>query len=101
MAISLKEGIRVTGLRPEILLAIQIADGVWAEQGSDLVVTSCTEGHHKRTSLHYSGAAIDLRIWHVDAQQAANELAERLGDEYDVVLESDHIHCEFQPKSGY
>lgn len=100
MATILKTGVRAAGLRPEILLAIQVAEGVWKSQGSDLVVTSLTEGRHSRTSLHYSGAACDFRIWSIDAEKARDELAKALGDDYDVVLESSHIHCEFQPKSG-
>jgi hypothetical protein len=97
----LKPGVRAAGIRPEIVLALQVAEGVWAAQGQALVVTSLTEGRHSRTSLHYAGAAADLRIWDLDAERARRELAEALGEDYDVVLERDHIHCEFQPKSGY
>jgi hypothetical protein len=99
--IQLKPGVRAAGVRPEIVLALRVAEGIWKTQGQDLVVTSLTEGNHSRTSLHYAGAAADLRIWNLDAEQARQELAEALGDDYDVVLETDHIHCEFQPKSGY
>jgi hypothetical protein len=99
--IRLKTGVRAAGIRPEIVLAIQIAEGIWQAQGCELVVTSLTEGHHSRTSLHYAGAAVDFRIWYLDAELARRELADALGDDYDVILEKDHIHCEFQPKSGY
>lgn len=100
MAVTLKRGVRVSGMRPEIALAIQIADGIWQRQDRDLVVTSITDGQHSRTSLHYAGAAADFRIWNLDAQKARDELQEALGVDYDVALEKDHIHCEFQPKSG-
>lgn len=100
MAVTLKQGVRVAGIRPEIALAIQVADGVWERQGSELVVTSITDGKHSPTSLHYSGAAADFRIWNIDAQRAKEDLKDALGGDYDVVLEKDHIHCEFQPKSG-
>lgn len=99
--IQLKRGVRAAGIRPEIVLALQVAEGIWQDQGKALVVTSLTEGRHSRTSLHYSGAAADLRIWDLDAERARRELADALGEDYDVVLEQDHIHCEFQPKSGY
>lgn len=101
MAITLKPGVRAAGIRPEIALALHVADGIWQAQGQDLVVTSLTEGLHSRTSLHYFGAAADFRIWNIDAERARRELADALGEDYDVVLEQDHIHCEFQPKSGY
>lgn len=100
MAVALKRSVRVAGMRPETVLAIQVAEGIWASQGADLVVTSITDGKHSKTSLHHSGAACDLRIWDIDAQKARDELQEALGVDYDVVLEEDHIHCEFQPKSG-
>lgn len=99
--IRLKPGVRAAGIRPEIVLAIQVAEGIWHAQGRELVVTSLTDGHHSRTSLHYAGAAADFRIWDIDAERASRELADALGEDYDVVFEGDHIHCEFQPKSGY
>lgn len=99
--IQLKAGVRTAGIRPEIVLALHVAEGIWQAQGRELVVTSLTDGRHSRTSLHYAGAAVDLRIWDLDAERARRELAEALGEDYDVVLEKDHIHCEFQPKSGY
>jgi len=97
----LKPGVRVSGIRAEMALAAYVAEGIWRDQGQELVITSITEGKHSRGSLHYQGAAMDLRIWNIDAHRAQRDLLDRLGEDYDVVLERDHIHCEFQPKTGY
>lgn len=65
----------------------------------DLVVTSICDGEHSRTSLHWSGCAADLRRWNIpDPNSFVDWLREALTDEFDVVLEDDHIHMEFQPK---
>ena len=99
-----KPGTNPAGLRPELLIALMIADTVWSEKGKELVVTSLNDSKHSRGSLHFSGAAADLRTRYFSDEQkqsAASELKDRLGfnPDYDVVVESDHIHLEYQPKS--
>lgn len=108
-ALALKPGVRVQGMRPEMLVALMVAKAVYDEHGVDCVVTSVTDGRHSYQSLHYSGQALDLRT-HVfrdaeHARRARNRIAERLGQDYDVLLESvgtanEHIHIEYQPKRG-
>ena len=53
----------------------------------ELVITSGSEltTKHMRTSLHYSGQAVD-RDYGIPL------------DWFDVVAESDHLHLEYQPK---
>ncbi len=90
--LSLKPGVRITGMRPEILLAAA---------GHDLTITACVDGKHTTCSLHYAGAAIDLRTRDVPAGDVSKLIAQikaALGDDFDVLLEVDHIHIEFQPK---
>ena len=99
----LKKGVNSAGIRPELLLALVVADGVWQQVGQELVVTSLNDSRHSRTSLHYAGCAADLRThYFTDAQatEVAAALRESLGDspDYDIVFESDHIHIEWQPK---
>ena len=68
---------------------------------SEVVVTSVVDGVHSQGSLHYVGYAADLRIWAIEDNELdefARGLSEELGVEFDVVLETDHIHMEFQPK---
>ena len=94
----IKSGVRVHGLRPEALLIIIAAAEVWRSQGQALTITSVIDGRHKRKSFHYSGAAVDFRIWDIDAKRATTDLAAALGEDYVVILESDHIHAHYQPE---
>jgi hypothetical protein len=100
--ISVKPGASVRGLRPEMVLALVAADQVYGRQGvKDMVVTEGTGGKHGAGSLHYVGQAVDLRTSNVAAPFVgviAVDLRAALGAEYDVVVESDHMHVEFQPK---
>lgn len=98
----LKPGVRVAGLRPEILLALIAAERVFDEAHVDLVVTACVDGKHTAGSLHYVGQAVDVRTRDVTAADQSKLLArlrECLGPDYDVALEIDHLHVEFQPKT--
>jgi len=97
----LKPGVRVAGMRPEILFAIIAAERVCAEMGVDCVVTACVDGVHQAGSLHYCGLAVDLRSRNFrpgDADKAIARIKQCLGADYDVVLENDHLHLEYQPK---
>ena len=98
----LKPGVRVYGIRPELVLALQAAERVWMAYGSELVVTSVSDGKHSRGSKHYSGCAADLRIWNLTSVDgAAKELREARGEDFDVVVEGDHVHLEYDPKAPY
>ena len=103
--ISLKAGVKLQGsqggLQPQILLAIVVADQVYRDHGYNLIITSGSDGKHKVGSLHYQGQAVDLRTRHVPAERIpliAKVLHERLGSDFDVVVEKDHIHLEYDPK---
>lgn len=99
----IKTGVRVFGMRPEIVLALMIAKDVYTMHGqaAAFVVTSVMEGAHSRASIHYTGGAADLRRPVIKTAEIVADLKLKLGDDFDVVLESDHIHVEFQPKAPY
>ena len=68
----------------------------------EIVVTSLLDGVHSKNSLHYVGNAFDMRIWIYTQKQIAEidkRLKKELGKDYDVVLEKDHFHVEYDPKS--
>lgn len=99
--IKVKRGVKLAGLRGEILFAILVAAGVYDKRGVDLVVTSANDSKHGRGSLHYALLAVDLRTRTLpvaERPKVRDEIAGALGAEYDVVLEDDHLHIEFQPK---
>ena len=98
----LKKGVKTLGIKPELLFALQVADSVWDDYEEELWVTSLTEGKHGVGSLHPMGMAADLRTRYFTDQQkllVASELRNRLGEDYDIVVETTHIHIEYHPKS--
>lgn len=73
---------------------------VFRDHGYEAVVTSANDGVHSRQTLHDDGRAIDIRSRHIpseDQQLILSQLQSTLGDEWDVVLESDHFHLEYDP----
>ena len=87
-------------LPPVLNLAVVMAE-CFAVEGAQCIITSGTDGKHSANSLHYSGLALDFRTRHVSverAQKIAAAARERLGKDYDVVVEGDHIHAEFDKK---
>lgn len=100
MALAYKPGVDPAGALDPIRYAIAIAEQIYTRHGSALVVTSLTEGRHIAGSLHPSGLAVDLRTRDLPPgapRLAAAELAAALGGDYDVILEADHIHVEYDP----
>lgn len=96
----LKPGVKFDGVQPETLKAMAEADVIFKPYG-EVVVTSLLDGTHSPNSLHYSGYAFDLRTRHMAHDQiaaASKDLHERLGPDYDVVVEGDHLHVEYDPK---
>ncbi len=101
--ISLKAGVSLAGLVPQMNVALQVAHEIYAGHDADVVVTSGMDGRHSKTSLHYSGCALDLRTRNLDnpevqGPEIAAELKAALGIDYDVLFEGDHIHMEWQPR---
>ena len=96
----LKEGVIWTrNVHPAVWRAQLVLDSVTqATVGRRAVVTSAEDGRHSTTSLHYRGRALDLRTRDLTARQAreyAKALREALGAEWEVFLEHDHIHIEY------
>ena len=100
-SISIKPGVDISGIQPEMALALPIIATVYAEFGVECVITSSKDGKHGRNSLHYVGFALDFRtrdLSHDDQLKLQKILCERLQVQFDVVLEKDHLHVEFQPE---
>ena len=97
----IKPGVDISGIRQELVLGLQIAQPIFAKHDVDMVITSCMDGKHGRASLHFVGQAADLRSRNLkpsDWEIVADQLKTALGPQFDVVLEKDHFHLEFQPK---
>jgi len=95
------KGPKISGVRAEIAFIMPVIAKVFADINQECVITSVTDGAHSYGSLHYSGAAVDIRTRHLsEGQKRAvhSRIKSALNSEYDVVLEKTHIHIEFQPK---
>lgn len=94
--------IDLSGMTTQLLFGTVVANEVYKEHGFEMVITSVNDARHSLKSLHYSGNAIDLRtIVHdpaYDWDRVAKEIRQKLGEDYDVINESNHIHLEYQPR---
>ena len=64
-------------------------------------VTSGADGTHGENSLHYQNKALDFGIGFIpplEVNIAVINLKAAFGPDYDVILEGDHIHIEYDPK---
>lgn len=111
-----------TKFHPLLTCFLIESDEIYRKWGAELTITSGSEHttRHSKTSLHYSDpcCAADIRSWAVwdalnpeikieaKAQAAALQgYAANFCTKYkiptnwiEVILESDHIHIEYQPK---
>ncbi len=98
-----KRGVSLRGIKWQIFLACIVAESVYNRSGYELIITSGSEGIHK-FDTHADGWGVDWRTQFVppipvDVQKAiVKQIQDELGSEYDVILESDHIHCEYDPR---
>lgn len=107
--IRFKPGVMTGPLHPSIHHALNIISIVWELYfpAVNPVITSLRDGEHGSHSLHYGGPLGDIRVQGVDIRTrnltdkeqrvAIVQLRRYLGEAYDVVDESDHIHVEYDP----
>ena len=99
-----KEGVDQLVLTKEGMAIALAADEVHKEMldGKEVVITetNCVK-HRVERSAHYRGDAIDIRIWYTDAKKITISflatLRERLGPDYVLILEHNHIHAHWAP----
>lgn len=104
----LKAGASLENVSWRMFYAAIVWDGIAREYGTEGVITSAADGTHSAPNTkHYaennaSGLveAIDVRTWGIPKEEAAAKARKKLGPDYDVVIESTHIHIEYDPK-GY
>lgn len=98
----IKKGVSCEGIKLEALHAIIACHACYMDAGQSFTVTSICDGKHSKNSLHYSGLAIDIRTRDLDGItpiKMAELIQAKLGDDYDVVVETDHIHLEYDVKT--
>ena len=98
-----KPGVRLFGLQPEMLWAVDRCVDVWPDD-FDVTVTSARGDKHSRQSRHNTGHAVDLRTRDLNDEQIRSlvlRLKQVLGKQFDVIYEGNHIHIEFDPKDTH
>ena len=105
----LKSGVRVLGIKPEVLFIIHAADPIWQSYGlpSGVTVSGGVEGVHVRASEHYTGLALDLRVHDLPPGKGLEAfvfLGGALGVDFDLFHEkigtpAEHFHCHYNPKT--
>ena len=90
-------------VKRETCYAMDVADGLHKlVTNRDVEITSIVDGQHSAIhSAHYQGLAFDMRIWYLpDVMDYVGLLQQKLGSDYQVIFETNHIHVEFQPTRG-
>ena len=95
----LKEGALVGNMQVPILFALWVIEPILESFGQKLIITEIAGGKHSSNSKHYLGQAVDIRTWSLAAASNVHEcgiaLQKALGSEYFVLVETDHIHIQF------
>lgn len=95
----LKMGVDVSRLKRPIRRILNDVDRIYRNlTGREAVITSTYEGTHSPSSLHYANLAVDIRLPHTKVGEVLRAIKLAIGEDYDVVLEKDHIHIEYDPK---
>ncbi len=104
--INVKEGEKgadISNLTKDMTDTFDDISKAWAEEAPGItpVITSGSESDkHAPNSLHYKNNAVDLRTYDLTQAQiaaVASNLSTSLGNNYDVVIENNHIHMEYDP----
>lgn len=100
----LKPGVKLKDLSPQMALAALVVFSLYDKRGAECVITSANDSKHGTNSLHFRGGALDFRTKNYvgDKKWLRDEIADCLGEEFDVVLEdlgedNEHLHVEYDP----
>jgi hypothetical protein len=88
---------------PKVVILVAAAANAHRELDlpGDMWVTSLNDSVHMRGSKHYEDEAADLRTRDLTQAQVtawAKVIKRRLGRDYQVIDEGDHLHLEFDPQ---
>lgn len=98
--IKYKPTVSVKGIDGRLLAVIFEVNRILEKYQRELYITSICDGKHMTGSLHYKGLAFDFRYPTKDEttlRYIITELRASFDIFCDIVLESDHIHIEFDP----
>lgn len=95
-------GVDLSSLHPKMWDVIRWVSAL--ADPEEIVITSTWEGTHCNHSCHYRKQALDFRLlqsgkfqyWWSETKY--ERLRKLLGKDFDIVVESDHLHVEYDPK---
>ena len=98
--ILIKKDVKFTKFTPQFASFVNAVCRTWNFYASLVspVITSANDGKHMVGSLHYKDLAWDLRTNNLDSDRVAeiaHMLRVDLGSDWDIVVEKDHLHCEY------
>lgn len=91
-------GVDISDLHLSMWYVLRVLTEVWGDE--EPVITSTWEGTHLPWSCHYRKKALDFRLPKDNPIARVQQLKKRLGKNYDVTMEADHVHVEYDPKGG-
>lgn len=92
----LKLGVDISRLNRPIRSILYRIDNIYKSYNDELVITSTYESSHSPSSLHYSNDAIDIRLPKDGMNiEMVQRIRNAIGNNFDVVLETTHIHIEY------
>ena len=94
----IKAGVDITRLDRNTRRGLGRTGAVLQGHAQDFIVTSTYEGTHGDGSLHYANQAFDIRKPTDERETILAELKAELGHLFDVVVEVNHWHIEYDPK---
>ena len=94
----IKQGVRLIGLQPQMVLAYTLIRPLLESYGQEAVITSISDGKHSKTSRHYVGLGMDIRtrdLEPADIPAVVDGIVKLLGSEFYVAFETNHIHIQW------
>lgn len=97
--LKVKQGVQLDGLREPAVRILWAAMHVWLHHAEpELAVTSAVRSWGVPGTVHPEGLALDLRRWtETDPAELVRDMELMLGHDFDILLEADHIHAEWDP----
>jgi len=94
----IKFGVSIEKLARPIRIILELVETEYNKFAVEAVITSTFEGNHRLNSLHYQNLAIDFRKIE-QIEEVAKKLKAQLSDDYDIIVESDNLHVEYDQKN--
>lgn len=94
----IKAGVDISRLERATRRSLTVVAVILRDHKYELVITSTYEGDHMPGSLHYANRAYDIRVPANMKRILTDEIKDALSFDFDVILEEDHIHIEYDPK---